>query len=121
MVQADDGIRALGEALAQIKAAADAAQNTYRVADCEAAKYFSSPSESTPAVEISIVNRSKGPVTLYWLNQQRQRIFYATIQAYSSVTQPSHAGHLWIVTSSDDRCVAFFVAGNAPVQSVAIE
>ncbi|MEM8924958.1 MAG: DUF6777 domain-containing protein [Actinomycetota bacterium] len=58
-----------------------------------------SPGSDSPA-DLLLVNRSNGPVELYWHNFNCQLELYATLQPGESVTQGSFIGHFWRATKA---------------------
>ena len=54
---------------------------------------------------------------LYWLDPQGARALYSTIPPGGKVSQESHIGASWVITSRDGHCIGVFNA--APV-SIAI-
>jgi membrane protein YdbS with pleckstrin-like domain len=69
------------------------------------------PSRPTqPPAELTVVNRSDEDIKFYWLNRSGTRALYATLAPGGHVTQQSHLGAHWLVSTQDDRCVAIFDA-----------
>ncbi len=69
------------------------------------------PSRPTqPPAELTIVNRSDEDVKFYWLTGTGARTLYATLPPGGHVTQQSHLGAHWLVSTQDDHCIAVFDA-----------
>jgi hypothetical protein len=81
-------------------------------------------SEPQPSVQtgeetqITFVNRTKGDVELYWIDDEGQRVPYATIRAGEQHQQHTYAGHAWLVTDKDGKTLAVFVATEEPADAV---
>ena len=75
---------------------------------------FASKPTPPPAV-LTVVNQSKEPLRFYWLNPSGARALYASLPPGGHVTQPSHVGAHWLVSSGDDRCIAIFDAATTTI------
>jgi hypothetical protein len=83
---------------------------------CEHESDFASHPTSQ-ATGLTIVNRSAEAIKLYWLDPQGARSLYSTIPPGGKVSQDSHIGASWVITSRGGHCIGVFNA--APV-SIAI-
>ena len=67
---------------------------------------------------ITFINRTKGELQVYWIDSERQRRRYATLQAGARHRQHTYAGHIWLVTDEDGDRVAVFEATEEAGQAV---
>ena len=51
---------------------------------------------------------------VYWLDYAGQRVLYATLGPGQSATQQTSAGHVWVVTDEESRCLSVYEAVAAP-------
>ncbi|MGN6554079.1 MAG: DPP IV N-terminal domain-containing protein [Verrucomicrobiota bacterium] len=63
--------------------------------------------------EIEILNRLGRAVNLFWIDSEGKRQPYGSLQPGESRSQHTYAGHVWLVTDSDD-VVAVFEAERSP-------
>jgi hypothetical protein len=75
---------------------------------------FASKPAPPPAM-LTVVNRSNEDVKFYWLNPTGARAFYASLPPSGHVTQQSHVGAHWLVSTRDDRCIAIFDAATMTI------
>lgn len=69
------------------------------------------PSRFTgPATKIKFVNRLKGAVSLFWIDDNGNRQPYGTLKAGDSRSQNTYAGHVWLITAADGKVLAVFQA-----------
>ncbi|HEY3819209.1 MAG TPA: DPP IV N-terminal domain-containing protein [Polyangiaceae bacterium] len=61
-----------------------------------------------PATELTFVNDSRGAVAVYWMDFEGHRKRYATLPPGSRHTQPTYAGHVWVLTDAADRVLMAF-------------
>jgi len=67
---------------------------------------------------VTFINRTKNAVELYWVDSERQRRHYATIQVDQQHEQHTYAGHVWLVTDEDEKPLAIFVATEEAAEAV---
>ncbi|GAA4974800.1 hypothetical protein [Actinoplanes utahensis] len=67
---------------------------------------------------IRFVNVSAEPVTVLWLDYQKQRVRYMDLTPGQSYDQTTYAGHLWVVTHADGAAVALYQATAEAAQAV---
>ena len=58
---------------------------------------------------IRFVNHTAGPVTVYWLNYEGQRVFYTTLAAEQSFVQQTFITHPWIATDASGACLGIWL------------
>lgn len=58
----------------------------------------------TPA-EFTLINRSKNPLVLYWLDYEGKRIRYEEIPPDKQMKQPTFLTHPWVVADTKGRCI----------------
>src|SRR3989441_2568217 len=58
---------------------------------------------------IRFVNQTAGPVTVYWLNYEGQRVFYNTLAAGESYVQQTFITHPWIATDASGACLGLWL------------
>jgi membrane protein YdbS with pleckstrin-like domain len=75
---------------------------------------FASKPTPPPAM-LTVVNRSNEDVRFYWLDPTGARALYASLPPSGHVTQQSHVGAHWLVSTRDDRCVAIFDAATMTI------
>jgi membrane protein YdbS with pleckstrin-like domain len=75
---------------------------------------FASQPTSQPA-QLSVVNRSDESVRFYWLNQAGTRALYASLPPGGHVSQASHIGAHWLVSTQDGRCLGIFDAATMTI------
>ncbi|MCJ1295618.1 hypothetical protein MMC34_007181 [Xylographa carneopallida] len=70
------------------------------------------PSESTGgSTTIKFMNRTRGPISLFWIDWEGDAKFYVTVEAGQLDTRGTYAGHVWRVANSEtDKSIASFVA-----------
>ncbi len=59
---------------------------------------------------VTFINRTKRKLQVYWIDSQRQRRRYATLQPGGRHRQHTYAGHVWLVTDEDTGRLAVFEA-----------
>ncbi|MGA2397829.1 MAG: hypothetical protein ABSG30_07190 [Steroidobacteraceae bacterium] len=64
---------------------------------------------------LTVVNRSDEHVKFYWLDPSGSRALYASLPPSGHVTQQSHIGAHWLVSTQDDRCIAIFNAATMTI------
>ena len=84
-------------------------------ADLPSAKYcVSEPNyASRPSKErtgMTFVNRSAGPLDVYWLSFQGERVPYQHLPPGGRFVQQTFIGHNWLVTDVSGQCVGIFKA-----------
>lgn len=70
------------------------------------------------STHLNFINHSGKTVRTYWINYQGARQFYAEIADGQSYLQQTYVSHPWVVTDTQNNCIAFFMPG--PVQSSAV-
>ncbi len=71
--------------------------------------------DSTPVeTRITFVNRTKNPVSLYWLPNNGERERYGTIEPDGRLNQHTFAGHRWIAEGPRGVTLGTFVGRNDP-------
>lgn len=66
-------------------------------------------SGSGSATKINFTNQASGPVNIYWLNQQGQRVAYKKgLAAGASYTQSTYVTHPWVITNAQDQCLGIY-------------
>lgn len=85
---------------------------------CRIESTLSSKESATPReTTFTLVNQSKVPIVLYWLNYQGQRVKYAEIAPNDRFEQPTYLLHPWVVTDSSGKCLRTFEApGNVIIK-----
>lgn len=69
---------------------------------------FKSLNSDTPTL-IEFINITCGDVTLYWLNFEGTRTFYATIPSGGVHAQNTYVTHPWVVVDAGGRALALFL------------
>jgi Zn-dependent protease len=65
--------------------------------------------------EITFTNRTTLPLSLYWLNYQGKRAFYAKVLPGQSYVQKTHVANPWVIASyPGGKCVGIFRAAPSP-------
>lgn len=68
---------------------------------------------------LTFVNRTAGPVELFWLNTEGERQSYATLAPGAQHEQHTFAGHVWLATDkASGRTLAVFEATPAAAEAV---
>jgi dipeptidyl aminopeptidase/acylaminoacyl peptidase len=67
---------------------------------------------------ITFINRTKKDIEIYWLDQQRQRKHYATVETDDQHRQHTYAGHVWLITDKDCKTLAIFMAEEEPADAI---
>ena len=57
---------------------------------------------------LTILNRTQGEVSLFWLDFDGHRKPYGTLKPGESRTQHTYSGHLWLVTDKEGKALAVF-------------
>jgi TonB family protein len=66
--------------------------------------------EGAPPASIQFINQSEVIQRVYWLDATGVRHWFLTVGAGESATQVTSVGHTWVVTDSQDACIAVYVA-----------
>jgi len=66
------------------------------------------------ATTIVFDNQTSEPRYVYWLDFAGQRVLYATLGPGQSATQQTSAGHVWVVTDEESRCLSVHEAIAVP-------
>jgi VHL beta domain len=70
---------------------------------------------STDPTEIMFTNHSTVKLSVYWLNSEGRRSFYAALSPGKSLVQRSYASHPWLIASSPvGTCLAIILASSSP-------
>jgi dipeptidyl-peptidase-4 len=67
---------------------------------------------------ITFVNRTAGPVEIYWVDSERQRQHYASVPAGGQHRQHTYAGHVWLAMDKTGKRGAVFVAAEETGEAV---
>lgn len=59
---------------------------------------------SETTTTMAFVNRSAGPVSVYWLDFGGSRVRYQVLEAGTSYTQQTYLTHPWVVVDAQGRC-----------------
>jgi membrane protein YdbS with pleckstrin-like domain len=81
---------------------------------CQHEADFPSNPTAAPAV-LTVVNRSREPIRFYWLDRSGTRTLYASLPPGGHVSQQSHAGAHWLLSTRDDQCIAIFNAATMTI------
>src|SRR5712692_668949 len=65
--------------------------------------------EGATTTSIEFINQTSDSVNIYWLNYNGGRQFYNTLAAGASYTQQTYVTHPWVVTDSNNQCIAIFL------------
>jgi len=69
------------------------------------------PSQPTAErAQLTVVNRSSEKVNFYWLNLTGARTLYAALPPGGQVSQASHIGAHWMLSTWDGQCIGIFDA-----------
>ena len=66
------------------------------------------------ATTIVFDNQTSETRYIYWLDFAGQRVFAAPLRPGESYTQQTYAGHVWMVTDEESRCLSVYEAVAAP-------
>ena len=104
-----------GTVLAALVAMTFAAGDAF--AGCNVTNKRSEKGTKTAVVEV--VNKAKTQsVSLYWIDYQGKRVFYAKVPPGGRVKQQTFRSHPWIITNDKGRCLDGLVAGQGGNQLV---
>jgi dipeptidyl aminopeptidase/acylaminoacyl peptidase len=77
--------------------------------DSQALRLAAGPTTRTgPATELTIVNRTRGEVAVYWMDFEGHRKLYGKLPPGGQLPQSTYAGHVWVVTDAADRLLTAF-------------
>ncbi|WP_157088117.1 CHAT domain-containing protein [Bradyrhizobium jicamae] len=65
------------------------------------------------SVNITFQNRSKGPISTYWLDYSGRRILYQRLAGGASYTQQTFVTHPWVLVDDRGRCRKIIMPGAA--------
>jgi dipeptidyl-peptidase-4 len=69
------------------------------------------PVNSSGETAIKFINRTKGRVSLYWIDWFGKEKYYQDVEAGRTVTQQTSEGHVWRITRAEDgEAIASFAA-----------
>ena len=68
--------------------------------------------------QITFINKSAGEIQLFWVNSAGDRISYPKVAAGERFTQPTYAGHVWVVRDSAGKDLAIFEAAQSNADAV---
>ncbi len=77
--------------------------------DCGRERAYASPNGISPAADLELINSRSEPVQVYWLNQNGTRVLYQSLYPGQGYTQATYAGHPWVVSNNDGRCLSVFI------------
>ena len=83
---------------------------------CRRESDFPSAPTPQPAV-LTVVNRSDEELKFYWLSASGARVLYASLPPGGHISQQSHIGAHWLLSTSDERCIGIF---NATTMTIGI-
>jgi VHL beta domain len=89
---------------------------------------FTCDSESTQSshpggrsVIVRFENKTNASVKLWWINSRGVRVLYREIPKGADAAQKTFATHPWVVTDGAEKCIATYIATDAPTQSFKIQ
>ncbi|KAA6410286.1 MAG: peptidase s9b dipeptidylpeptidase iv domain [Lasallia pustulata] len=73
------------------------------------------PSDLTnKSTVITFLNRTKGPISLFWIDWDGTPKHYVTVEAGQSNMRETYTGHVWRVMNSEtEKAIASFIAGDS--------
>lgn len=71
------------------------------------------PNVATDALNLNIINNTDQPLTLGWYSFDCAETSYGTVEANSTYTQSTYAGHVWVLRAPDGSVVRQFTADAA--------
>ena len=66
------------------------------------------------STEISFVNKTDETLNIYWVGQVESPTGYGSVAAGKSIDQHTYAGHVWLVSNSNDKPLGIYEATNEP-------
>ena len=63
-----------------------------------------------PETEIAFVNRTRGKIQIFWVNDVENPRFYAEAEPGGEHRQHTYAGHVWLVQDSEGKTVGIYEA-----------
>jgi uncharacterized protein len=81
---------------------------------CQHEADFPSKPTAAPAV-LTVINRSGEEIRFYWLNALGSRVLYASLPPDGHVSQQSHIGAHWLLSTRDEHCIAIFTAATTTI------
>ena len=86
-----------------------AVQATTEKRESDPLRLAAAPTKRTgPAAEVTFENDSHGIVIVYWMDFEGHREHYATLPPGGRHTQPTYAGHVWVLTDDKARVLMAF-------------
>jgi hypothetical protein len=70
------------------------------------------------ATKLQFVNRSTGPVILYWLDYDGKRVFYSRLAVGETIDMDTYVTHPWLVTIASGSCLGVYLPQPKPSQIV---
>jgi dipeptidyl-peptidase-4 len=81
------------------------------------AELFPSRQSGTPT-KIRFLNNTEKTVKIYWVNSDRNRRHYKTLEPGGVYRQNSFSGHVWLVTDEDEKTLAMFECSDEPADAI---
>ena len=75
---------------------------------------------SDTSLNLVFANRTRGSVSIYWLDFKGERVWYNTLAPGESYSQQTFVTHPWVILDTDGRCVDQLVATEAGTFDVPI-
>jgi dipeptidyl-peptidase-4 len=70
--------------------------------------------QNGPDTEITFINRTDGPIELFWIDPSGNRVSYGRVAAGEQRSQHTFAGHLWGVDNAEGRPLIVYQADETP-------
>jgi dipeptidyl aminopeptidase/acylaminoacyl peptidase len=68
------------------------------------------PSQNGEQTTITFTNHTDGPVELFWISTEGERVSYGTLAPGEKREQNTYAGHVWLIRNARGRTIAIFEA-----------
>ena len=65
--------------------------------------------------QITFANRSEGPVEVFWLSTDGERVSYGKVPPGAEHAQHTYSGHVWVVVNQKGETIAAFEAEDLPL------
>ncbi|CAN5768209.1 hypothetical protein BH11MYX2_BH11MYX2_14500 [soil metagenome] len=75
---------------------------------------------SDTSLDLVFSNRTRGTVTIYWLDFKGERVWYNTLAPGDSYSQQTYVTHPWVIVDIEGRCIEQLVPNEAGTFDVPI-
>ncbi len=70
--------------------------------------------EGTVSTSVAFYNQTSEALSIYWLNYDGQRVFYAALPAGENYEQQTYVSHPWLILTPSGQCLGIYLPASSP-------